>query len=83
MKQLIIDLPDHVPETALIDFIAKSCHYYVYNLPTEEDQDYYEELMLIVNDLEWHNDLMDAVNKAHQQWQLNNNPWKSKNEPEW
>ena len=60
MKELIIDYPDHVSKTALIDFITKACHFYF--------DDYLENLELVdgddaqIADISYLEELLDAVN---------------------
>ena len=72
MKQLIIDYPDHLPRTALIEFITKACHLYYDQLqdPLEEgnpELNYLEDLIESVNNMGFarYVEEMDTV------WELN------------
>ena len=72
MKQLIVDFPDHVPDTSLIDFITKACHFYfddyLENLEDDNpDIPYLEELLDAVNNMGFHRYSSEMADV----WQLN------------
>lgn len=72
MKQLIVDFPDHVPNTTLIDFITTACNFYFHDcVENLEDGDpeisYLEELLDAVNNMgfdRYSSEMTDV-------WQLN------------
>lgn len=72
MKELIIDYPDHVSKTALIDFITKACHsYFDHQIEDLKDDNpdilYLEELLDSVNNMGFHRYSSEMTDV----WQLN------------
>ena len=74
MKQVIIDYPDHVSKTALIEFVTTACHFYFDHIqdPLPEgdpELDYLEELLDCVNNMGFHRYSSEMTDV----WQLNQN----------
>jgi len=74
MKQVIIDYPDHVSKTALIDFVTKACHFYFDHLQDsikegDPESEYLEELLESVNNMGF----IRYVTEMDDVWKLNQN----------
>lgn len=68
MKELIIDYPDDVSKTALINFITKACHSYFDDCDDDNpDILYLEELLDAVNNMGFHRYSSEMATV----WQLN------------
>ena len=71
MKQLIVDYPDHLPRTALIEFIIQACHRYHDQLQENLEEgnpelNYLEDLMESVNNMGFNR----YAEEMTQVWQL-------------